>query len=105
MKTDQHSNFWFGFAIGACAAGAVAYAFGTKQGRSIVKKAMETGETLAEQHHDIEEMVTNFAKKIQNQTKTTENSAPSPLRSIGSIMDKMKHKVEPSRSKTGFLSK
>lgn len=105
MKTDHHSNFWFGFAIGACAAGALAYAFGTKQGRLMVKKAIETGETLSEQHHDIEEMITTFAKKIQSQNKTTENSTPSVLRSIGSIMDKMKHKVDPSRSKTGFLSK
>lgn len=104
MKHDEHSNFWFGFALGVCTAAACAYAFGTKQGRTIMRKGMDAAEHLAENHHDLSGIVSDIAQKfgkVKNlDSKTESNHA---MTSIGSLMEKMKVRVKTNKDKAVFM--
>jgi hypothetical protein len=65
-KTNEHriSNFWVGFSLGIAGTVALAYLFGTKTGRSMVKKTLRFSEDLEENlEHFIEEVDNRGPKK------------------------------------------
>jgi len=48
QSNHSPSTFWFGFALGTMATGLSLYLFGTKKGRTTLKKIMELTENLEE---------------------------------------------------------
>lgn len=68
-NNDQHTNFWFGFAVGTIAAAAGSYLLGTKDGRNTVKKLLVLSENLEENLIDIR---TQFKQELSQGLKNHE---------------------------------
>jgi hypothetical protein len=101
MTSQKHNNhkltqFWFGFALGSVAIGAGAFLFGTKKGRSIVKRLVEYSENLEENlislgkeyGEEFGTKVFDIGKKIvENKSESSIEHNTTPL---GGLLEKMK---------------
>lgn len=68
QKNDSH-NFWSGYALGMLAGSVLMYTFGTKNGRSTVKKVMDHTDTLEHSIEDILHLIqSNLLKPDEDDT-------------------------------------
>lgn len=91
------SAFWFGFALGTMVTGASVFLFGTKKGRSTMKKVMELTENL-------EENAISLFQELEErlETKTPETKSPGTL---DTVINRMKHLVPETKSDKKFFTK
>lgn len=99
-KNDHKaSNFWFGFALGSIAAVSAAYLAGTKKGRQISKKIIESFDDLEEDPSSFIEDIkghllslknnVEFEKEDYSETKEIKEEKKN-FSTVQSIIDKIK---------------
>ena len=93
----QPSAFWFGFAMGTITLGIGAFLFGTKKGRSTVKKMLDLTDNLEENAILLfQELEEHFESTPIDKTKEVEKKEGT----LDSIMHRMKH-LSPDAEKQG----
>lgn len=75
MTNHNHSNFWFGFLLGAGASCTALYFFGTKKGRTQLKHAIDATENIEETVDDVLEALDPTSQTSQSATTSSTNSS------------------------------
>jgi len=92
QKQNSVGNFWFGFLLGIFLGVAGLFLFGTKKGRHLLKKTLESTEELenylAEIMAEIEEKTEENRQKLENKLSTAEsnNNVNTVLQKIRSVL-------------------
>ncbi len=86
-KKNEHqlSNFWFGFVFGGMSILTLAYFFGTKNGRRILKDLLYFSENLEENL----EILLKKIKESEKKNKEKKENHPTPL--ITSLAEKIRN--------------
>jgi len=82
-QEDKERRFWSGYALGAFSAGVVAFALGTKIGRSKVRKMMDVIEDSSNLTEMARLMTDMFPELVNNFTETEKTD-------VNQVMNKMK---------------
>lgn len=93
LRNNRHEggNFWFGFSLGTIVMALLAYFFGTKHGRSLLKQMMDFTENLEE---NLQLLIEKQVEKQGNNSNQLETSHKSTLvTSLETIIDKIKKTV------------
>ncbi len=92
QKQKPENNFWFGFLMGGVLGASGLFLFGTKKGRELLKKTLESTEelenSLADVFSELEEKIENNKEKIENKIVDVipEGNINSVLQKIKSIL-------------------
>ena len=87
---NQHSNFWFGFLVGAGTSAGALYLFGTKQGRQKLQDTLKLTENMEGTVNDVLDALTATESQPYQSTQvaqSSEQSGQSVLRKIVRIVD------------------
>lgn len=81
QKQKPEGNFWFGFLLGGILSAGGLFLFGTKKGRQLLKKILESTEELEDSLADI---ISELEEKVE------ENSHLIPSKNVDAVLQKIK---------------
>ena len=89
QKHCQEGNFWFGFLIGGIVGAGGLFLFGTKKGRRLLKKILESAEELEE---SLPEIINEVEEKIEENKEKIEDKITDvlPRQNVNSVLQKIK---------------
>jgi hemerythrin len=97
-KQSEEQRFWSGYALGAFSAGIAAYAFGTKTGRTKVKKLIE----IIESHKDPSQIADSLSEILPDVLKSTVSENDTD---IHHVISKMKNISSEETKSKKFITK
>lgn len=90
-NSQHHSNFWFGFLIGAGTSAGALYLFGTKQGREKLHDALRLTENIEETVDDVLDALSSTeSQPYQSNTashRSVQTEGQSLLKKVVRIVD------------------
>ncbi len=109
-NTQHPTNFWFGFALGTVSALSLTYLLGTKKGRDVLKKTLESIENLDPHAIDLTALMERITTEIAGKTSTQglpvgSSPASSSTTDVGQVMNKIRSIAQPNKFVKKFFAK